>query len=116
MVAAWKVLVPFDGSKESDRAFGIAIELAKLITKGGTGVEVSMLYVVGELVIPYRLFDHDLNIKSKITGERLNAKQYMKEIYQGMKLNAKTMLDKKKNQEIDDPNVRIMTLYTWLSF
>jgi hypothetical protein len=63
---------------ESDRAFRKAMELAKLISKGGTGVEVSMLYVVHELVAPNRIFDHDLDIKSKITGERLTAKQYMK--------------------------------------
>jgi hypothetical protein len=37
-----------------------------------------MLYVVHELVAPNRIFDHDLDIKSKITGERLTAKQYMK--------------------------------------
>ena len=76
---------------ESDRAFRKAMELAKLISKGGTGVEVSMLYVVHELVAPNRIFDHDLDIKSKITGERLTAKQYMKEVYQVMKLGAKTM-------------------------
>lgn len=51
------------------------MELAKLISKGGTGVEVSMLYVVQEMVAPNRIFDHDLDIKSKITGERLTAKQ-----------------------------------------
>ncbi len=78
------------------------MELAKLISKGGTGVEVCMLYVVHELIVPSRLFDHDLDIKSKITGERLTAKQYMKEVYQVTKLDAKTMLDKKKNEEIDD--------------
>jgi hypothetical protein len=97
---------------ESDRAFRKAMELAKLISKGGTGVEVSMLYVVHELVAPNRIFDHDLDIKSKITGERLTAKQYMKEVYQVMKLGAKTMLDKKKSQEIEDPNINIRTLVT----
>lgn len=73
MATPLKILVPFDGSKESDRAFRKAMELAKLIRKGGTGVEVSMLYVVHELIVPNRLFDHDLDIKSKITGERLTA-------------------------------------------
>ena len=58
MLALWKVLVPYDGSKESE----------------GANVEVDMLYIVGGLVVPYRLFEHDLNIKSKITGERLDAK------------------------------------------
>ena len=112
MAKPLKILVLFDGSKESDRAFGKAMELAKLISKGGTGVEVSMLYVVHELVAPNRLFDHDLDIKSKITGERLTAKQYMKEVYQAMKLDAKTMLDKKKSQEIEDPNIKIRTHFT----
>lgn len=112
MATPLKILVPFDGSKESDRAFGKAMELAKLISKGETGVEVSMLYVVHELVAPSRLFDHDLDIKSKITGEELTAKQYMKEVYQASKLDAKTMLDKKKNEEVDDPNIRIRTHVT----
>lgn len=111
MVSAWKILVPFNGSKESDRAFSKAIELAKMISKGGIEVEVDILYVVHELVAPNRLFDHDLHIKSKITGERLTSKQYMKEIYQDMKLNAQIMLDR-KSQEIDESNIRIKTYTT----
>ncbi|MGC1131830.1 MAG: universal stress protein [Nitrososphaeraceae archaeon] len=71
-----------------------------------------MLYVVHELAAPNRLFDHDLDIKSKITGERLTAKQYMKEVYQARKLDAKIMLDKKKNEEVVDPNIRIRTYIT----
>ena len=111
MAKPLKILVPFDGSKESDRAFRIAMELAKLVNKGGTDVEVSILYVVHELVAPNRIFDHDLDIKSKITGERLTANQYMKEVYQAMKLDAKTMLDKKKN-EVTDHSIRIRTYIT----
>jgi nucleotide-binding universal stress UspA family protein len=113
VIASWKVLVPYDGSKESDRAFRKAIEFAKLIKKGGTNVEVNMLHVVHEVLAPYRLFDHDLDIKSKVTGGRLNAKQYMKEVYHEMKLNAKDMLDKKKNQEINDCDIVIKTHVTY---
>lgn len=111
-IASWKVLVPYDGSKESDRAFRKAIELAKLIKKGGTNVEVNMLHVVHELLAPYRLFDRDLDIKSKVTGERLTATQYKKEVYHEMKLNAKDMLDKKKNQEINDSDIIVKTHVT----
>ncbi len=108
-IASWKILVPYDGSKESDRAFRKAIELAKLIKKGGTNVEVNMLNVVHELLAPYRLFDRDLDIKSKVTREKLTAEQYMKEVYQEMKLNAKDMLDKRKNQEINDSKIVVKT-------
>lgn len=48
-IASWKVLVRYDESKESDRAFMKAIEFAKLIMKGRTNVEVNMLHVVHEL-------------------------------------------------------------------
>lgn len=112
-IASWKVLVPYDGSEESDRAFRHTIELAKLIKKGGTEVEVNMLNVVHELLTPNRLFDHDLDIKSKVTGERLTAKQYMKEVYRKMKLNTKDMLNKRKNQEINDSDIVVKTHVTY---
>jgi hypothetical protein len=47
-ITSWRVLVPYDGSKESDRAFKYSIELAKLIKKGEANVELNMLYVVPE--------------------------------------------------------------------
>lgn len=31
----WKILVPYDGSKQSDKALKKAVELAELIKKGG---------------------------------------------------------------------------------
>jgi nucleotide-binding universal stress UspA family protein len=70
-----------------------------------------MLNVVHELLIPHGLFD--LDIKSKVTGERLTAKQYMKEVYRNMKLNAKDMLDKRKNQEINDSDIVVKTHVTY---
>jgi nucleotide-binding universal stress UspA family protein len=112
-IVSWKVLVPYDGSKESDRAFRNAIELAKLIKKGGTNVEVNMLNVVQELLAPHRLFDHDLDIKSKVTGERLTAKQYMKEVYRKNKMDAKNMLNKRKNKEVNDSDIVVKTHVTY---
>jgi nucleotide-binding universal stress UspA family protein len=66
-----KILVPYDGSKQSDKALKKTIELAELIKKGGTKIEINILHVVPELYVPPTLFDRDVNIKSKITGERL---------------------------------------------
>jgi hypothetical protein len=34
----WIILVPYDGSKQSDRALMKAVELAELIKKGGTKI------------------------------------------------------------------------------
>jgi len=51
LVALWKVLVPYDGSKESEGGFRKAIELVMLISQDGANVEVNMLYIVGGLVV-----------------------------------------------------------------
>jgi nucleotide-binding universal stress UspA family protein len=69
----WIILVPYDGSKQSDKALMKAIELAELIKKGGTKIEINMLHVVPEIYVPPTLFDRDVNIKSKVTGERLTS-------------------------------------------
>jgi len=42
----WKILVPYDESKHSDKALRKAIELAELIKMGGPNIELYMLYVV----------------------------------------------------------------------
>jgi nucleotide-binding universal stress UspA family protein len=75
----WKILVPYDTSKQSEYALRKAVELAALIKKGGTNIEINMLYVVPEIYVPSTLFDRDVNIKSTITGERLTSQQYLKE-------------------------------------
>lgn len=101
----WKILVPYDGSKQSNKALEKAVELAKLIKKSGTKVWINMLYVVPEVYVPSTLFDRDVNIKSTITGERLTSQQYLKEFYHEMKSKAKTMLSTKKQQDLDSFNL-----------
>jgi len=110
---SWKILVPYDGSKQSDKALKKAVEFAELIRKGGTKIEINMLYVVSEMYVPPTLFDRDVNIKSKITGERLTSQQYLKEFYHEMKLKAKKMLETKKSKEIRSSDVVIRTYVTY---
>jgi len=38
-----------------------------------------MLHVVPEIYVPPTLFDRDVNIKSKVTEERLTSQRYLKE-------------------------------------
>jgi nucleotide-binding universal stress UspA family protein len=105
----WKILVPYDGSKQSDKALKKAIELTELIDKGGTRIEISMLHVVAEIYVPPTLFDRDVNVKSKITGERLTSEQYLKEFYHEMKSKAMKMLETKKSES---PNIMIRNYVT----
>jgi nucleotide-binding universal stress UspA family protein len=109
----WKILVPYDGSKQSDKALKKAVEFAELIKKGGTKIEINMLYVVPEIYAPPTLFDRDVNIKSTITGERLTSQQYLKEFYHEMKSKAKKMLETKKSKEIQSSDITIRTYVTY---
>ncbi|MGH9976234.1 MAG: universal stress protein, partial [Nitrososphaeraceae archaeon] len=102
-----KILVPYDGSKQSDKALKKTIELTELIDKGGTRIEINVLHVVAEIYVPPTLFDRDVNVKSKITGERLTSEQYLKEFYHKMKSKAMKMLETKKSNELESPNIMI---------
>jgi len=108
-----KILVPYDGSKQSDKALKKAVELVELIKKGGTKIEINMLHVVPEIYAPPTLFDRDVNIKSKITGKRLTSQQYLKEYYHEMKSKAKNKLETKKSREIESSNIMIRTYVTY---
>lgn len=98
----WIILVPYDGSKQSDKALTKAVELAELIKKGGTKIEINMLHVVPEIYVPPTLFDRDVNINSKVTGERLTSQRYLKEYYHEM-----------KSKEIEPANIMIRTYVTY---
>lgn len=93
--------------------FTKAVELAVLIKKGGTKIEINMLHVVPEIYVPPTLFDRDVNIKSKVTGERLTSQRYLKEYYHEMKSKAKKMLETKKSKEIEPANIMIRTYVTY---
>ena len=84
-----KILVPYDGSKQSDKALKKAIELTELIKQGGTMIEINMLHVVAEIYVPPMRFDRDVNIKSKITGERLYFGTISKRILSGDEIKSK---------------------------
>ena len=92
-----RILVPYDGSKWSDKAVRQAIEHAKLLKDA----EVILFYVVPD-VHPPPSFSYGMyiaNVKS--------TKEYLKELYQKMKSDASQMLNKKK-QEFTDGGVNNM--------
>jgi nucleotide-binding universal stress UspA family protein len=89
-----KILVPYDGSKWSDKAVRQAVEHAKMLKDA----EVTLFYVVPEVHLP----------PSYSYGMRLpdvrSTKEYLKELYQKMKNDASEMLGRKK-QEFTDAGV-----------
>jgi nucleotide-binding universal stress UspA family protein len=89
-----RILVPYDGSKWSDKAVKQAIEYAKLLKDS----EVTLFYIVPEVYPPpsYSYGMHLPNVKS--------TKEYLKELYQKMKSDASEMLNRKK-QEFTDAGV-----------
>jgi nucleotide-binding universal stress UspA family protein len=86
-----RILVPYDGSKWSDKAVRQAVEHAKLLRD----VEVTLFYVVPEAHPP----------PSYSYGMRLpdvkSTKEYLKELYQKMKSDALEMLSRKKQEFAD---------------
>jgi nucleotide-binding universal stress UspA family protein len=53
-----KILVPYDGSKQSDKALKKTIELAELIKKGGTKIEMPVAFSTGSMVISLLNLEH----------------------------------------------------------
>jgi nucleotide-binding universal stress UspA family protein len=94
-----RILVPYDGSKWSDKAVKQAVEHAKLLRDA----EVTLFYVVPE-VHPPPSYSYGMrlpNVKS--------TKEYLKELYQRMKSDASEVLNKKKKEftDVGVNNVRV---------
>lgn len=86
-----RILVPYDGSRWSDKAVKQAVEHARLLKNA----EVTLFYVVTEVHPP----------PSYSYGMRLpdvkSTKEYLKELYQRMKSDALVALSKKKKEFTD---------------
>ncbi|WP_179368091.1 universal stress protein [Candidatus Nitrosotenuis sp. DW1] len=94
-----KILVPYDGSKQSDKALKHACDLAK-----HSGAHVFLLNVVPDILLPPLA-------ATNLRGEGKSSKDLLKELYFNLKSNAKTMLEsKKKNYE--EKNVTISIFVT----
>jgi nucleotide-binding universal stress UspA family protein len=86
-----RILVPYDGSKWSDKAVKQAVEHAKLLKD----IQVTLFYVVPE-VHPPPSYDYGMRLPSV-----KSTKEYLKELYQRMKSDASKLLDRKKKEFTD---------------
>jgi nucleotide-binding universal stress UspA family protein len=96
-----RILVPYDGSKWSDKAVKHAVEHARLLK----GAEVTLFYVVPE-VHPPPSFSYGMRLP-----DVKSTKEYLKELYQRMKNDASEVLNKKKKEftdaGIDNVHIRV---------
>jgi nucleotide-binding universal stress UspA family protein len=96
-----RILVPYDGSKWSDKAVKHAVEHARLLK----GAEVMLFYVVPE-VHPPPSFSYGMRLP-----DVKSTKEYLKELYQKMKSDASEVLNKKKKEftdaGIDNVHIRV---------
>ena len=88
-----RILVPYDGSELSEKAISQAIELSKI----NPGSDVTLFHVVEEFPIPEAAGLYT-RIKSTKTGDEISLSDHLKEIYQKLKSNMSSELDKKKKQ------------------
>lgn len=86
-----KILVPYDGSKQSDKAFELAAELAASLKD--KDVQLILLHVVGAIPTP-AAFNRPL--RSQKTGKVITMSEHMEELYEAMEESAKGMLENKK--------------------
>jgi nucleotide-binding universal stress UspA family protein len=86
-----KILVPYDGSEQSEIAVLRAIELAEGFVESS---EITLLNVIPEIVIPPALIESP-RFRSKVTGEEVDADIMIKELCQELKVEAAQKLDEK---------------------
>jgi nucleotide-binding universal stress UspA family protein len=88
--------VPYDGSRFADKALEHAIAIAKL---SGVDAQIILLHVVPEISIPV-VFERP--VRSPKTGKTIALTEYIKELYEEMKINASRMLEKTKQEYNSD--------------
>jgi nucleotide-binding universal stress UspA family protein len=87
-----KILVPYDGSEQSDTAFGYAAELAASLNN--EDIEVVLLHVVPEIPIAaYR------PLRSYKKRRIISMKEQMDELYEMIEIHAKQMLENKRKEK-----------------
>ena len=85
-----KILVPYDDSKASRKALQTAMELSKATE----GTHLYIIHVLPELPVPF-VFHRPVRTKK---GVPITMAQYLKEIYQEMKVNVKAKLQRIKEE------------------
>ncbi len=89
-----KILVPFDGSKQSDSAFECAVELAANL-KNSEDVQLVLLHCLGAIPTP-AVFGV---LRSRKTGRPISMAEHMEELYGEMEETAMKMLEVKKRDK-----------------
>jgi nucleotide-binding universal stress UspA family protein len=94
-----KILVPVDGSKPADKALDHAINMIKSVsnTKNNNIIKTQLiiLFVIPELPVP---LGFEKPMHSLKTGEKVSFSDYVKEMHEAMKLNARQILAEKKKK------------------
>lgn len=90
-----KILVPYDGSKFSDKALENAIGIAKM---SGQNTELMLLHVTPYIPIPLT-FERPVYYAK--TGKSIPLTQYIEELTKEMEENASTMMDEVKKKYTD---------------
>lgn len=96
-----RILVPYDDSEYSKRALDFALAIARTFNS-----QLHLLNIVEELN-PSPRMERQYIISPK-TGERESFEQYLKELYQDMKIDAKQMLAAQSRQ-IDSQGIETKT-------
>lgn len=107
-----KILVPYDGSKPSDRALEQAIELAKLSSKNedtsnDNDVHIILLYVCQEILVPAMI---ERPMRSPKTGEVTTVSELIKDLNEEVRTNMSKMLNEKKHKYAVKDDVIIETI------
>lgn len=96
-----KILLPYDGSAMSEKAFDKAVEIAKMVKES----QIIIIYVIAEMPTP--IFSRV--IRSPKTGEVTTFSEYMSVLYKGMESEMRQKLeDKKKKYSSDDLSIEII--------
>lgn len=103
-----QILVPYDGSEQSEKALDMAIDIAKSLNKGAK-TAVLVLHVIAEF--PKHHFI-ERPARSIRTGQKTTLSIYLQEVYDMMKESAENALKKKKDQikKLHDFEIRIIIL------
>jgi nucleotide-binding universal stress UspA family protein len=101
-----KILDPIDGSKTADKALEHAINLVKSISSNSSGsrnnrAKIIILYVIPELPVP---LGFEKPMRSLKTGKMIPLSEYIKEMHESIKSNAKEMLEKRKKSYRTETN------------
>jgi nucleotide-binding universal stress UspA family protein len=105
-----KILVPYEGSYLSDKAFEYAVDLANMNSdKNKLKTEIILLHVVPEIPITNLLFERP--IRTKRSKGVVNLSDYVTELYQQIEEGMREILEKKKREcEINSAFTQIRVL------